>query len=362
MCLIIHGPSALIRSTLLDTPSLLAEIFTANGDGLGIMFNASGGVRVRKWLPQSLKQAVKAVESFPNDDRELAVHWRWRTHGDIDLANCHPYPVDGGHFMHNGVLETGNAADKTKSDTWHYAKNFLAGGVMAAMAHEPPFLALISDHIGAGNKFVMMTEDGRMSIAGRHRGIDVSGLWFSNTYAWDPVTLDPTWVDPSNKYKWQSYLPSKAMHGSADLHEYEVDAEDWQDLLTTADVEAIVEVLEDVPYVDLRFLFAQEWKVKPYRDSTAHPDIMAMILAGDATKLAEQCNAGRATTVAEVLAYYTEWDFGFIDEGEDEDPFQTTSDDSQPPISYTTADDSNSDNWMHNIQRRYNSFNESYAG
>jgi hypothetical protein len=200
MCLIIHGPSALIRSTLLDTPLLLEEIFKQNGDGLGIMYQSSRGPRVHKWLPRDAAHARRLVQSFPQDNRELAAHWRWRTHGDINKENCHPYAVEGsGFMMHNGVLSTGNSADESKSDTWHYCRNFLDGGVMEKMAHEEHFLKLITNHIGHGNKFVMMTSDGRMSIAGRHRGIEVKGLWFSNTHAWYPETLDPTWIEPDRK-------------------------------------------------------------------------------------------------------------------------------------------------------------------
>ena len=64
MCLIIHGPGALIRSTLLDTPLLLEEIFKQNGDGLGIMYQSSRGPRVHKWLPKDAAHARRLVQSF----------------------------------------------------------------------------------------------------------------------------------------------------------------------------------------------------------------------------------------------------------------------------------------------------------
>jgi predicted glutamine amidotransferase len=62
------------------------------------------------------------------DDREIAIHFRWTTHGKTDMLNCHPYDVIPGFIamMHNGVLHTGNAADKNKSDTWHFIQGLLA--------------------------------------------------------------------------------------------------------------------------------------------------------------------------------------------------------------------------------------------
>lgn len=326
MCLIIHGKSALIRSTLLNTPHLIDEIFTQNGDGLGIMYNSSRGVRVYKWLPNTLAEARTAVAMFPQDDRELAVHWRWRTHGEINKENCHPYPVDGGgHLIHNGVLATGNAADTTRSDTYHYIKQFLSGGVMEKVGHEPAFLKMLTAHIGSGNKFVLMTSDGRMSIAGRHRGIDLGGLWWSNTYAWDPRTLDPTWVDPDEKpmYALGSYVGSKGTYGGwqsaknftgADWYD-DQDDEDlatgiWSELLTSCDTDGIVEVLKDEPYLELRGLFELGWGMEPYSNSqldAKHQELLDLVLDQKTGRLAAECRNGNLEQVADVLAYYVAW-------------------------------------------------------
>lgn len=64
-----------------------------------------------------------------------------KTHGDIDMENCHPYPqwVD---FM---------------------------GGV-----------------IGSGNKFGLLRSDGVACIINRKSGVEFSDSWLSNTYAWTP--------------------------------------------------------------------------------------------------------------------------------------------------------------------------------
>lgn len=318
MCLIIHGPSNKIRSTLLNTPSLIDDIYQCNSDGLGIMYNTTSGVRVRKWLPGDVRAATKAVRSFPDDGRELAVHWRWRTHGDVNKENCHPYAVDGGFLMHNGVLNTGNRADPTKSDTWHYCRRFLDGGVMEKVAHEPAFLRLISEHIGEDNKFVMLTADGRMSIAGRQHGVEFEGLWFSNTYAWDPSALDPTWRDPLGHrglyHTHRTHQDYSWVHGvRADDPAYqefdEGDIDMWAELLEDSDQADIAQLLRMDAEEALSILFAQDWQVQPYRGSTEYPDLMKMVLDRDVPALVAECEKGREGILAEVLAWYTQWDF-----------------------------------------------------
>jgi hypothetical protein len=76
--------------------------------------------------------------------------------------------------------------DITKSDTWHYIKNYL----MPMLAKNPDyaftesFNEIISDHIGSSNKFVLMDNLGRQAVINQDQGIYWGGLWLSNTYAW----------------------------------------------------------------------------------------------------------------------------------------------------------------------------------
>ena len=126
----------------------------------------------------------------------MAFHLRMRTHGEVNNENTHPYPVFGFEeaslmpvaMMHNGVLKTGNATDTTKSDTWHYIRDF-----MHVIAKDNPkiiftdaFKELLASHIGTGNKFVLMNHLGEMQIINKSAGKTWNGIWFSNTYAWNP--------------------------------------------------------------------------------------------------------------------------------------------------------------------------------
>lgn len=207
MCLIISGKASKVRSTLLDTHGLLADIYTSNSDGIGFMYGSTSGLRVVKYLPKSLADAQAFIRRIPNDERDFAIHFRYTTHGHTDLLNCHPYDVVPGFvaMMHNGVLHTGNSSDRSKSDTWHFIKDYLASAVRQApgLVHDKGFLEMVGEFID-NNRFVFMDGDGKMSIVNRTQGVEHDGMWFSNTYAWSPERLIPNYQTRS-KYGSRSY-------------------------------------------------------------------------------------------------------------------------------------------------------------
>ena len=215
MCLLITGTSATIREQLLGTTGLIRDIYFKNGDGLGAMFLGDDGLVVTKTLPANAAEAERMVEALPDDDRELALHWRWKTHGDIDMENCHPYQInETAWLMHNGILATGNAADPTKSDTWHFVRDYLAE-VTDDLLHHAGFKEMVGEFIG-NNKFAIMTADGRLSVVNKDQGISHGGVWYSNTYAWTPSLLIPgygLYGKRGNSFrlgKWSGHLGANA--------------------------------------------------------------------------------------------------------------------------------------------------------
>lgn len=189
MCLIIHKPaSAIISRQLAD------DVFTRNKDGFGLVYHDPENMTVNAVKVLGNRDQIwEVLQAHMN--RELIIHWRMQTHGDIDLTNCHPYELLDGplpsYMMHNGILSTGNAADKTKSDTWHYIRDYLRPLITdnPDLIHNPAFHALVGSHIGSNNKFAIMDARGEVSIINRKSGIDFKGMWFSNTYAWNPGTF-----------------------------------------------------------------------------------------------------------------------------------------------------------------------------
>jgi hypothetical protein len=170
----------------------LSDFYSYNQDGVGVMFAHHGELVIKKIIPNTAQEFIDFYRENISG-RDCAFHLRMRTHGDIDLLNCHPYEIlnRSEHgldlwLMHNGVLATGNKADTTKSDTWHYIQNYLKPMLSGNpdFAFHPSFKALIEDHIGASNKFVIMDNEGRQTVINESSGVYWGGLWLSNTYAW----------------------------------------------------------------------------------------------------------------------------------------------------------------------------------
>jgi len=220
------------------------------------MFAHHGELIIKKIIPNTAQEFIDFYrENIAG--RDCAFHLRMRTHGDIDLLNCHPYEIlnRSEHgldlwLMHNGVLATGNRADITKSDTWHYIQDYLKPMLASNpdFAFHPSFKALIEDHIGGSNKFVIMDNEGRQTVINQSSGVYWGGLWLSNTYAWTssksaknhPVNLKKAKKQIAEKpekvvYKyskyseWDSYYPAPAWsyEKPADHHrEVEINLDD----------------------------------------------------------------------------------------------------------------------------------------
>lgn len=195
MCLIITGSANQVRNTLLGTKGLLEDIYQSNSDGVGVMYRNRRGLRIIKVVPKHVAQVEYMLRHLPDDDRNLAIHFRMTTHGKTNLDNCHPYDVVPGRvaMMHNGVLACGNDKDPTRSDTYHFIEEYLKEVVAEApkVVHRKGLIEVLGDFIGNSNRFVFMDDDGEMSIVNRDTGVEYKegGLWFSNTYAWNPSRL-----------------------------------------------------------------------------------------------------------------------------------------------------------------------------
>ena len=358
MCLIITGQSSKVRSTLLDTHGLLSDIFTSNPDGIGFMYGTAKGLKVTKTLPKNLGDATAFIQRLPQDDREIAIHFRWTTHGKTDMLNCHPYDVIPGFIamMHNGVLHTGNAADKTKSDTWHFIKDYLHSAVSSApdLVYDKGFVSMMEEFIG-NNRFVFMNGEGRMQHVNFDQGIEHDDMWFSNTYAWTPSRLIPSYKSTTalKSYKYTggygSYMdddydemydynasfgiyPRKASAHSASYDETAYDFPDADDdtdadgfvrpdadeianALMEADVETVEVWLDQMPAYTLTTLlhcFQASALSYSHRDDLcfAEQGLYDMLMEGDASGLISAATKSfhTVTAIAEVVCYYLQWD------------------------------------------------------
>jgi hypothetical protein len=196
----------------------LADFYDYNSDGVGVMYAKDGALIVEKILPVSADDFVQFYQNHIAG-KNCAFHLRMRTHGDTDLTNCHPYEVLNQQehgtslwLMHNGILSTGNKADTSKSDTWHYIRDYLRPMLAGNpdYAFTPAFSAIVGTHIGSSNKFVLMDEQGRQAVVNQTSGVYWSGLWLSNTYAWTASpSASKTPAKKSKKAQAQAIKQSK---------------------------------------------------------------------------------------------------------------------------------------------------------
>lgn len=181
MCLLVKQPKATSF-----TDDFLADVYSKNKDGLGIMYAESGELHVYKTLPANAQDFIDFYRAHA-DGRDCVWHARMQTHGDIDMDNCHPYMVTDDIWMaHNGVLSTGNDNDRSRSDTWHFIRNFLAPSLKADpdLMLDKDWQAFVGDMIGRSNKFGFVRSDGEIVIINQKAGVEFVGAWLSNTYAW----------------------------------------------------------------------------------------------------------------------------------------------------------------------------------
>lgn len=186
MCLLIDKPA----SAEFDYDDI-ADFYSKNEDGVGVMWAEDGVLYTQKVLPKNANEAWKFYLDYCQG-RSCVMHWRMRTHGNIDLANCHPYEVfgDGAEMplflAHNGVLATGNAKDTTRSDTAHYIDDYLHVLLAADpyIIFHPAIIDLVEGHIGSGNKFILMNHLGQKAIVNEAAFVEYKGAQLSNTYAW----------------------------------------------------------------------------------------------------------------------------------------------------------------------------------
>ena len=181
MCLLVHQPASTRFSD-----DFLVDVYSANRDGLGVMFAEGGQLYVHKLLPKTSDEFVDFYRAHA-EGRECVWHARMMTHGDIDFENCHPYRVtDRVSLAHNGILSTGNSWDKSRSDTWHFIRNIIRPAIEAReeLLVDDEWLSFVGDLIGSTNKFGMMSADGTVAIINRKAGVTFEGAWLSNTYAW----------------------------------------------------------------------------------------------------------------------------------------------------------------------------------
>jgi hypothetical protein len=177
MCLIAYVPSG----KTLPLENIRAAHF-ANDDGIGIMCKEG----IYKYLgKKALKKAIKQIAILEDAKIEYAVHFRYKTHGDVILQNCHPFKTPNGaaYVMHNGVLSScgyTEKATKEMSDTAVFVKEFLTE---VPEDNNMDYWSSVARHIGWSNKLCVMTHDYKFILVHGDAGTYRDGIWYSQTYS-----------------------------------------------------------------------------------------------------------------------------------------------------------------------------------
>lgn len=178
MCVIIHKPAGE------GIPSqLLLAAASLNRDSWGLMgFDADGDVLLQRHQHLDTALLLSKVQEYR--PFEFVLHLRQLTRGSSAFENVHPLEIGHGvHLMHNGTLplESGNPG---RSDSWHLVNDVLKPLVRrdAALLDEPGMHALLELALGANNRAALLNAaTRRIHIFNRRAGVDIDGLWISNT-------------------------------------------------------------------------------------------------------------------------------------------------------------------------------------
>lgn len=316
MCLLTTSTIRDLKRVFLGTEGLIADVYSANPDGLGVMYSDGRKLHVWKVLPESEVEARQFIEALPDSDQMIACHWRMKTHGLIDMENCHPYRVNNDTWLaHNGILHTGNAADPEKSDTWHFIENYLSTLPTDAL-HDTKFLALLGEFI-KNNRFAIMSADGRLSVVNREQGIETHGIWFSNTYAWSPDLLIEGYAAKNTSlYPHHGWAFSGRSYNLDDLCDdesetaYDVEAAVYE-ALENYDEAALEASLSESPE-DTVHKILTEFELKLYGQTDMNEltkytqTLVRAWLDGDYNYLVKKAKHDPAN-VAQALLYYCDW-------------------------------------------------------
>ena len=210
------------------TDEQLLNCFDNNPDGAGIAYTKDNKIIVVKGIFEATQFVEEYHKAVAEADGAMLVHCRIGTSGFKDYTNCHPHVVsDECVMIHNGILSIDVPKDSKVSDTVLYVEQYLKPLPKDFMLNDG-IMSLITDHIGAGNKFVFLNNHGDFSIANEKAGHWKNGVWFSN-YSYEAYSF----YTKGYKGKSKAYSPYTS-YWDEDDYEWESEAfeltpeEEWQ--------------------------------------------------------------------------------------------------------------------------------------
>lgn len=226
MCLIIYSPTGqMVERDVFDYAQAV------NSDGIGIMSRSGVEKFVgRKCKKRAWRYLMKLLNDSPSTP--FGVHFRWRTHGDVTLANTHPYlaPMSDAAVMHNGIIaSTQHKATGKESDTAIFVRESMAFAPDRSDPHYETYYKSVATAIGYENKLLVLHRvTGQFTLVNEDAGFWNEGLWYSNDYS------IPGRIDRSDT-RWEyDYAGQKQIAYNGWISGYNVSGDDRVEQCTVA--------------------------------------------------------------------------------------------------------------------------------
>lgn len=189
MCVIVRQYAG---KELIPTKNL-QECRRSNPHGMGIMFPAAGGDKVEIFKGVDSDENFKILMGHYRGARKrgepVVMHFRVKTHGEVNKENCHPFRVDRRLALaHNGTLTSilgdlkGDERAKEVSDSRWFTENIL-GDLRNPYEDMDRWgvRRMIGEMVGT-SRVCIMRSDGKMWTWNSHAGVERKewNAWFSN--------------------------------------------------------------------------------------------------------------------------------------------------------------------------------------
>lgn len=152
-----------------------------NPDGMGYSFVYRGAIKTRKFMTD-LDSFMDAyyTDTIKNPKSPFLVHFRYATHGNIDLNNVHPFDCNGGAFAHNGIFDIPRTKrTKDASDTRAF-RDVILPKFPLGWQNDPVYRHILKEYCGYGNKLAFIWQDKTYTIINAEAGAWDNDVWYSN--------------------------------------------------------------------------------------------------------------------------------------------------------------------------------------
>jgi predicted glutamine amidotransferase len=187
MCLALYKPAKIKLSR-----KEMRTAFKNNPDGAGFAFYDPTERKVVICKGYFYFEDLWDAYITATDNQMLAamMHFRWTTHGATNYDNCHPFYLQDGALIHNGIIELDEVSvygkwtsgkymdddDGDRSDTRVFCEDYINEMDREMLQRSRKLI----EHVIGWSKLVTMHDDGSVLIFNESKGHWRKGCWYSN--------------------------------------------------------------------------------------------------------------------------------------------------------------------------------------